>query len=200
MIKHNFKNVFLLSSSPRRKILFRKIFTNFNVISPKKELSFNNYLINYPIDFVKKNALVKYFSIENEINKKKYIALSADTIVYIKNKLIGKPKNRDEAFNTLIKLSGKEHSIYTGYAIIINNDKKIITTNYSLSKVKFNELSLNQINKHLNQNSYLDKAGGYAIQNDTFNLVKSYKGEKNNIIGLPIKKIIKDLKKILKNT
>jgi septum formation protein len=197
-IFENKTEVYLLSSSPRRKYLFKELFKNFKIIDPVIELNYNNTFKNNPDEFVKKNSLVKYFSIEKQLNKN-YIAVAADTIVYLDGKIIGKPANYDNAVEILRMLSNRKHFVYTGYSIIIYNEIKRIKVNYDVSEVKFKKLNYNEIYEYLLNNKYKDKAGCYGIQHKNNELIESFNGDKKNVMGFPISKIYKDIKILIKN-
>jgi septum formation protein len=106
-------------------------------------------------------------------------------IVYLDGLILGKPKDKQDAINTLKLLSGKTHIVCTGYAIISKN-KKVISSEKTF--VTFNELSNELILDYVNSGLCMDKAGSYGIQ-DGYPLVKEIKGDYQNVVGLPINKI-----------
>lgn len=104
-------------------------------------------------------------------------------MVAIGDKILGKPKDKHDAFLMLKSLSGKEHSVFTGVTII-KNDK---TETFSVqTKVKFFELSDDEINKYISTNEPFDKAGAYGIQGKGSLLVEKIDGDYFNVVGLPI--------------
>ena len=120
--------------------------------------------------------------------------LAADTIVVIDSEIIGKPKNEQDAYSILKKLSGRTHQVITGY-YIINKDKQLL--NHVVSEVVFNELTDELINAYIASGSPMDKAGAYGAQdNDKFPLVKKIIGSTKNVIGFPSDEIKSDLKNI----
>ena len=181
----------LASNSPRRREILKNYGFDFSV----KVSAYGEHDIEkHPVETAKDNALGKALDVFNAINDKDIVVLGADTVVYIDQTLLGKPISPAHAKEMLKNLSGKTHVVVTGYAII-TKDKHIV--GYSESKVTFNKLTDELITDYVNTGSPLDKAGAYGIQ-DGFNLVKSYTGELNNIIGLPINDIAPILNKILK--
>ena len=111
------------------------------------------------------------------------VVIGADTVVAIGNKILGKPKDKNDAFLMLKSLSGKEHSVFTGVTII-KNDK---TETFSVqTKVKYFELSDDEINKYISTNEPFDKAGAYGIQGKGSLLVEKIDGDFFNVVGLPI--------------
>ena len=120
------------------------------------------------------------------------IVLSADTLVELDGKLMGKPKNRDEAREMIKSLSGKVHNVYTAYAIF-KLSQGIKYVDYEKSSVKFYDLSHEEIENYLDTLEYEDKAGAYGIQGKGALLVEEIRGDFFNIVGLPIGKINRDL-------
>lgn len=121
------------------------------------------------------------------------LVIAADTVVVLGNEIIGKPKDKDDAFKILRELSGKEHHVFTGYALK-QGDK--LVQGIAISSVFFNELSDELINAYIATGSPMDKAGAYGLQDNDkkFPLVKKTSGSANNIIGFPTEQILIDLK------
>ncbi len=126
--------------------------------------------------------------------------LAADTIVCLDNVLLGKPENEQEATEMLSILSGKVHEVYTGVAILRTNSSGEIEQFHSFTertKVEFYSLSLPQIQLYIQTENPFDKAGGYGIQDDLGMLfVKSVEGDYQNVIGLPVAHVRRELERI----
>ena len=178
----------LASASPRRKEILQKEGYNFEIItSDYDEKSFTSN----PYKTAKTFAFEKAKDVFDKLEDKNAVVLGADTVVYLKGEILGKPIDRQDAKRILKNLSGNKHMVITGYAII---SKQKIIIGYDKSIVIFNKLSESQIESYLDSNLYVGKAGAYGIQDGEFNFVKKHKGSMNNIIGLPIEKIKKALK------
>lgn len=121
-------------------------------------------------------------SIENQDE----VVLGADTIVVLEDMILGKPRDKKDAFEILSALSNKTHRVITGVSIL-KGDKKII--DYESTLVKFRNLSSEQILKYIDTKEPMDKAGAYAIQGYGKSLVEKTDGSYSNIVGLPIEKI-----------
>jgi septum formation protein len=120
--------------------------------------------------------------------------LGCDTIVVLNNKIYGKPKDKNDAFNTLRLLSGKTHSVISGVCIITPNK----TVQYYVeSFVTFKELSDKDILDYIETGEPMDKAGSYAIQGIGAKLIDHYTGSFENIVGLPIDEVTKTLNEVL---
>ncbi len=172
----------LASKSPRRKELLTEYGYNFKVV--EADFAESNIELN-PIDTAISNALGKAKAVFNSLNDKNVVVLGADTVVFIDGEILGKPIDDRHAMSMLLRLSGKEHTVVTGYAIVSKEGERV---GYSKSQVVFNELELEQILQYVKSGLPLDKAGSYGIQ-DGYGLVKEYKGSLNNIIGLPVEEI-----------
>lgn len=183
--------IILASTSKRRIQLIKKITKDFKCIKPnidEKAFHYGNISI-----ISKELAKMKAYSVYNQ--HKDDIIISADTIVILNNELIEKPKNKIDAFNILKKLSNNTHIVLTSYTILYK-EKEISHT--VKTYVTFKKLNYNLINDYLKNNTYKDKAGGYAIQARKYNFVKSINGSYYNVVGFPIDEIKKDLNKLFK--
>ena len=184
--------VILASASPRRKQLMKEeLFPSFSIIVPEidESLSFKNH--QDVKDIVKDIASRKCQKATKDHPND--LVIAADTVVVIDNDIIGKQKDKDDAYRMLRKLSGKTHYIYTAY--VISKEDKVIT-NVVETEVIFNDLSDDLINNYIASGSPLDKAGAYGYQdNADFALVKKINGSVTNVIGFPVDEIKEDLKK-----
>lgn len=111
------------------------------------------------------------------------VILTADTIVYLDGKSYGKPRDAQDARQTLQALSGRWHSVFTGVTLI-SGERTF--EQFEESKVLFNPLSSFQIEEYVKTQTWADKAGGYAIQNGGSLMIKKLEGCVYNVIGLPI--------------
>ena len=120
--------------------------------------------------------------------------LAADTIVVLQNKIIGKPRDREDAINILSDLSGKQHHVITG-VVILHNEKEIAFA--ETTEVHFHELSLAQIEFYVDNYKPYDKAGAYAIQ-EWIGVVgiKSVVGDFYNVMGLPVSRVVQALQNL----
>ena len=119
--------------------------------------------------------------------------IGCDTIVVFEGEILGKPKDRDDAFKTLKRLSGKTHYVITGVCVR-NKYGKIV--DFDKTEVKFNPLTDEFIKDYVATGSPLDKAGSYGIQDG--GLVKEYYGSYTNVMGLPVtltKKLLNGVKR-----
>ena len=167
----------LASASPRRKELLSLIIPEFEVIPATAEEQVNISL--FPENMVCSLAESKCEEVFKAHPDKTVIG--CDTIVVFEGEILGKPKDREDAFNTLKRLSGKTHYVLTAVCVK-NKHKKLLE--YDKTEVKFNTLSDDFIKIYVDGGSPLDKAGSYGIQDG--GLVKEYFGSYTNVVGLPV--------------
>ena len=151
-------NIVLGSASPRRKELLSDINLKFSILTTKKKETFLSSLNGEKIaEFLAKQKS-KFLS---ENLQQKDLLITADTIVLFKNELLNKPKNKEEAFKTLNKLSENTHKVITGVCLKSKN-KEIVFSVTTL--VTFNKLLEEDINHYINKYNPYDKAGAYGVQ------------------------------------
>jgi len=136
-------------------------------------------------------------SSKSKSKSKNNLIIAADTIVVLDGEIINKPKDAEDAFSILRKLSGNRHIVYTGVAVLnLANSKEII--DYSSTVVYFRELSDGEILDYICTGSPMDKAGGYGIQDDYGALfVRRIEGCYNNVIGLPLELMFQMLMEVI---
>lgn len=185
--------VYLASKSPRRKKLLKLLINDFKTL----ELEYDENFVDHedPAKMVKKLALEKLSKAKRQIEKG--IIITADTIVVINGRVLGKPGSKKQAAEMLMKLSGKTHIVYTGFSIF-NTKRKIVKTDFEKTKVTFRKLEMSEIRDYVKTGSSLDKAGAYGIQDDTGAVfIKRIDGCYYNVVGLPLSKLYQSLKNIL---
>jgi len=185
--------IYLCSKSPRRRKLLKQInleFQAFSVDVDEKILKSEK-----PVQSVKRLSKEKLAEALHKF--KKGIFITADTIVVLDNKIIGKPENKQDAIRILKKLSGRIHTVYTGFTIF-NSETKNQITDYEKTEVEFRKLSDYEIKEYVNGGSPMDKAGAYGIQDDFGAVfIKKINGCYYNVVGLPLPKVYLTLKKII---
>ena len=174
--------VLLASSSPRRREILTMVGINHRVVRAKVE----EKLFSTPIETAVRNAELKVLNVKQELREDE-VAISADTIVVLGNEILGKPKDREEAIEYLKKLSGRWHTVITGFALLFPNGRLI--SSYEESKVKFKRLTLEEIEWYISTGEPLDKAGAYGIQGLGALLIEKIDGDFFNVMGLPIGRI-----------
>lgn len=122
--------------------------------------------------------------------------LGADTIVVLDNKILGKPKDREDAYNMLKSLSGRAHSVFTGVCIIENGKSMTFSEE---TEVEFLSLTDEEIYGYIDTNDCYDKAGAYGIQGYASKFIRRISGDYFNVVGLPISAIFEKFLQKAKN-
>jgi len=121
--------------------------------------------------------------------------LGADTIVVIDGQILGKPRNKAHAKKMLQTLSGRTHTVYTGFAIA-RRAASVCQTKVIQSNVRFKSISASEINWYVASKEPYDKAGSYAAQGKGASFIKSIGGSYTNVIGLPLCEVLEELIKL----
>lgn len=181
------KKIILASASPRRQELLKTIGVPFQIEVANIAENIND--LATPKQIVAEIALKK----AEDISQKHpgNIVIGADTIVYAAGKVIGKPKDSDEAESTLASLSGKIHQVYTGVAVVEGEKVEVFVER---TDVEFWPLTSNEIKAYLATGEPFDKAGGYGIQGQGKLFVKRINGDYYSVVGLPVARLARVLK------
>lgn len=181
--------IVLASTSPRRKEILSKYFSDF--VCEKPQINEEDFRCNDISEYALNLSKMKAYSVFQKFPED--VIISCDTIVVFDNQIFEKPTSREDAKRMLLKLSNNTHFVLSAYTILYKETEINQTVK---TYVSFNKLSEEQIENWLNKNTYLDKAGAYAIQEDEFNFVKNIEGLYSNVVGFPIEKILKNLAKL----
>ncbi len=185
--------IYLFSTSPRRQQLLTSIGVDFKVVPPVGEE--DNFEFRSPRYYSQRLAEKKLFETLKIYPIEEGVVISADTIVALKKKVIGKPNSIDDAIKILSLLEGKWHSVFTSYCIYMpHRDKKILRT--VRTYVKFKPLKQKEIKNYINAENVLDKAGAYAFQGLGSFFIEKIEGSPTNVIGLPLVEVVTDLLKL----
>lgn len=184
-------DIILASSSPRRKELMSFLNREFTIITKEVEEKIDEQI--EPYENVKALALKKAVAVAADYQDN--FVIGCDTIVSIENKIMGKPKDKEDAKNTLRYLSGKEHCVYTGVAIICKK-KNIEVSFFETTKVRMKKLTEEEIDSYIATGEPLDKAGSYAIQGKGAIYIEAIDGDYYNVVGLPLCRLYKELIKL----
>ncbi|MDR3610292.1 MAG: Maf family protein [Ignavibacteriaceae bacterium] len=185
--------IYLASKSPRRRKLLEQVNLVFKVVPVDTPEVFGKK--ERPANAVRRIALEKLYAAKEII--KDGIIITADTIVVIKGKIIGKPLDNNDAVRMLKQLSGKTHIVYTGFSVYNSVTDKTIT-DYEKTYVTFRKLNGEEIKDYVKTGSPLDKAGAYGIQDDYGAVfIKKINGCYYNVVGLPLTKVFQTFLRII---
>ena len=178
-------NLVLASKSPRRSEILKNAGIDFTIRVADADETIPAG--TNPQDAVVFLAARKALAVERAEHE---TVLGADTIVVLNDKILGKPKDREDAFNMLRSLSGRVHSVFTGVCAVGNG---ISLTFAEETKVEFYSLTDDEINEYLDTDEPYDKAGAYGIQGIASKFIRGIEGDYFNVVGLPISSVYKKI-------
>jgi nucleoside triphosphate pyrophosphatase len=197
MLHERLKNhtIILASKSPRRQYLLKELGIEYKIdTSLSIDEEFSNELKAEEIALFLAEEKAKAF--EGKIDEND-IVITADTIVWIDNHVLNKPRDRNDAFSMLKQLSGNMHKVLTG--VCIKSKSKTVSF-YAETKVYFKELSNDEIEFYIDNYKPFDKAGSYGIQEWIGYVgIESIEGSYFNVMGLPIQKLYEELNQFINN-
>lgn len=193
MLNDKFKNhrIVLASGSPRRQQFLKELDVDFEIQLKDIEEIYPEHLQAEDItDFL---AKLKASAFVSELNEND-ILITSDTIVWLNNKALGKPKDFEDAFEMLTEMSGTTHKVITSVCIK-TTDKEVVFHEETL--VTFTKLSADEINYYLKNYKPFDKAGSYGIQ-EWIGLVaiEKIEGSYANVVGLPTHRLYEEMMKL----
>ncbi len=146
-----------------------------------------------PVEFAVRAAKEKWLEATTRLDRegRRPWVVSADTIVVLDGVVMTKPRDREDAARMLRELSGRTHTVVTGWMVGRLQDKRIVR--HTQTSVTFHELTGEQIDGYVNTGEGMDKAGSYAIQEIGAFLVKRIEGDYFNVVGLPISQVMRVL-------
>jgi len=182
--------IILASGSPRRKQMLDDLGLCFSV---RKTNTDESYPVNLNVSNVAEYLSIKKAASFNNQLANNEIVITADTVVVIDDKILGKPVDKKDAIRMLKLLSGREHKVISGVCLL-TKDKK--TAFSSTTKVFFKDLSEKEINYYIDKFQPYDKAGSYGIQEWIgFIGVERIEGSYFNVVGLPVQRLYEELMK-----
>ncbi|MCS7004435.1 MAG: Maf family protein [Cytophagales bacterium] len=187
-------HLILASASPRRKEILQQAGFSFSIRKKNIEESYSPSL--HPLEVPTFLAKKKAESYAHELSPNE-ILITADTVVILENQILGKPQNKQEAFQMLTRLSGKKHAVVTGICLSSYLHQHTFD---QITYVYFKPLSQAQIEYYIEHYSPFDKAGAYGIQ-EWIGLigVSRIEGCFYNVVGFPIQKFCDELQNFVKN-
>ncbi len=178
----------LASKSPRRSEILKNAGIDFTVRVADADETIPDGTM--PQDAVVFLAARKALAVDRTADE---VVLGADTIVVLDGKILGKPKDRADAYNMIKGLSGRVHSVFTGVCAVGNGMSVSFAEE---TKVEFYPLSEEEINDYIDTDEPYDKAGAYGIQGIASKFIRGIEGDYFNVVGLPVSNVYK---KIIKN-
>lgn len=190
--------IILASQSPRRRELLTQIGLEYIVRPSTVE---EHITSTDPEEVVKELSFQKAEDVAKQTNEEtpteNSLVIGADTIVVYEGKILGKPKDREDAVRMLTMLQGKTHSVYTGVSLLFSKEgvisKKVIFAEET--KVTMYPMTEEEIFWYVDTKEPMDKAGSYAIQGFCARFIEKIQGDYNTVVGLPVAGIYQELRR-----
>ena len=188
--------IVLASASPRRRELLERAGVRFEVCPASGEENITSLV---PEEAVQELASVKAAHTAKDLGDlaEETLVIGADTIVVYEGEILGKPKDKQDAVCTLSRLQGRTHQVYTGVALLeISGEERRLHRFFEKTDVEFYPVTEEEILEYVESDSPMDKAGSYGIQDGFGAYVKGICGDYNNVVGLPLARMLQEMKKL----
>ncbi len=199
-------DIILASGSPRRRELLEREGVPFTVRVSEVDETLEPDILRDPHEAAKKLAERKAGAVVQEVLGADYVGaaaiIGADTMVVLDGKIYGKPVDEEDAKRILRELSGRAHQVITGVSVWlvsapdVENVSLGFRTFTETSHVTFDDLDEERIAAYVATGEPMDKAGAYGIQGEGGSLVKDVSGDYDNVVGLPVKRLLKEFSEI----
>lgn len=198
--------IILASASPRRKELLEQIGLEFEICPAKGEEIITKTIPEEVVMELSKQkaeevaSMVVSFSEENKeiTTPSDILVIGADTVVAYDGRILGKPKDEEDAKHMLSMLAGNTHSVFTGVTLVLmdKSGRAGELVFYEKTDVTMHPMTDKEIERYVASGEPMDKAGAYGIQGKCAIYIEKIHGDYNNVVGLPITRIYQELKKI----
>lgn len=193
------KKMILASASPRRKEILGQIGMTFEV---RKSNASEESNITEPSALVLALSASKAKAVYEELSlqeKQDSLVIGADTVVALEGEIMGKPRDEEDAVRMLSLLQGRTHQVYTGVALVYQNEgekEPVIHSFFEKTEVAMYPMTGEEIRAYVATGEPRDKAGAYGIQGKCAAYIRGISGDYNNVVGLPAGRLYQELKKI----
>ncbi len=183
-MKDNKIKVILASGSPRRREILEGLGIEIQVLVPDADESCD---LTDPGAFVEQLSRRKWQAARELLpSVENTLMIASDTVVACRGRILGKPRDREDAREMLRLLSGREHSVFSGVAVSLGER---MVSGFEETRVAFSDISDAALDWYLDNCSYLDKAGAYAIQEQAAMFIRGIEGDFFNVVGLPVSRL-----------
>lgn len=198
--------IILASASPRRRELLEQIGLTFEVCPAKGEEIITKSAPEEAVQELARAkarevaAMVRQYGVRHGelVTPQDMIVIGADTVVAADGQILGKPGDEEDAFRMLSMLSGRSHAVYTGVALVFLDQSGRAGEHvfYEKTFVSMREMSEKEIRRYIATGEPMDKAGAYGIQGKCAIYIDKIDGDYNNVVGLPVAALYRELKKL----
>lgn len=176
----------LASRSPRRAEILKAVGWAFEVIAANIDES--RFEFEAVVPYVRRLAQTKAETVAKNLSTG--LVLGADTVVLVDEKILGQPRDADDARRMLKLLSGKWHEVLTAVALLRIAENRLVI-DHEKTRVRFAEMSASEIDWYVETGEPMDKAGAYAVQGGAAFFIEEIEGDYFNIVGLPVRLVYK---------
>lgn len=189
--------IILASASPRRKELLKQAGLSFKTMPSDKEEKVTKEAPEEIVEELSYQKAVAVCGRLSETMKEDYVVIGADTVVSCWNKIMGKPKDKEDAFDMLWELQGKSHQVYTGVTLAwkYKDTPAMFYTFHECTDVTVFPMTKEEIEAYIASGEPMDKAGAYAIQGRFVAYIQGICGDYANVVGLPVGRVWQEMKK-----
>lgn len=190
----------LASASPRRKELIGHLRIPFEIITLNvPEESGETEPVKFALEIAALKGTAVFNKLRTERPETSYFVVSSDTIVCYNGRIYGKPRDRNEAKDYLLSLSGRTHSVYTAVAVKFVHQGQVDEFSFvEESRVTFNNITDALMERYLDTGDSLDKAGAYGIQGPSLTFISRVEGDYANVVGFPLSRFVKESESFLR--
>ena len=198
--------IILASASPRRKELLEQIGLEFEICPAKGEEIITKTIPEEVVMELSKQKADEVAAMVNSYGEQHkdittpsdILVIGADTVVAYGGKILGKPKDEEDAKQMLAMLAGNTHCVFTGVTLVLidKSGKAGELVFYEKTEVTMHAMTQQEIERYVASGEPMDKAGAYGIQGKCAIYIEKINGDYNNVVGLPISRIYQELKKI----
>jgi nucleoside triphosphate pyrophosphatase len=174
----------LASKSPRRAEILRAVGWEFEAVAAN--IDETRMELEDGVSYVKRLAQTKAETVANKIPDSGFV-LGADTVVVVDGEILGQPSDDEDARRMLRLLSGEWHEVLTGLALVRAGKAPRVLVEHETTRVRFCEMSPDEIDWYVSTGEPSDKAGAYAIQGRGGLFIEEIEGDYFNIVGLPVR-------------
>lgn len=195
------RRVILASGSPRRKELLTKITEQFEVIVSECDETLSG--TETPAEAVCTLSARKAMAVAALLQKREpdqeFMVIGSDTVVSLSGKILGKPRDEEDAVRMLSELSGCTHEVFTGVTVYLVDAVGIRehTCFSERTQVHVHQLSADEILAYVKSGEPMDKAGAYGIQGLASKFIDGISGDYFNVVGLPVARLYQEIKELI---
>lgn len=188
--------IILASASPRRKELLRQIGLSFKTVPSFKEEVITKEAPEEVVEELSYQKAVDVCGQMSESSNEDFVVIGADTVVSCWGRIMGKPKDKEEACQMLKELQGKSHQVYTGVTLAwkYKDTPAMFHTFHECTDVTVYPMTEEEIKTYVDSGEPMDKAGGYAIQGLFAAYIQGICGDYHNVVGLPVGRLYQEMK------